>query len=59
MSDRFLKYLEREHERLEAALHEQRSRPIPDEAAMMRLKKQKLAIKDQIAQWQRDCSIAA
>jgi hypothetical protein len=32
---------------------------MPDEDAIARLKKQKLAVKDQIAQWQRDCSIAA
>lgn len=59
MSDRFLHYLEREHARLQAAIDEVRASRVPDEAAIARLKKQKLAVKDQIAQWQRDCSIAA
>ena len=59
MSDRFLAYLTREHDRLEAAIVDLRSRRLPDEAAIARLKKQKLAVKDQIAHWQRDCSVAA
>ncbi len=59
MSDRFLTYLKREHDRLEAVIKEQSSRLVPDTAAIARLKKQKLAVKDQIAQWQRDCSVAA
>jgi hypothetical protein len=59
MSERFLTYLKGEHDRLEAAIEEQRSRLFPDSAAIARLKKQKLAVKDQIAQWQRDSSVAA
>jgi hypothetical protein len=59
MSDRFLRYLEREHDRLEAAIDNLRSSRGSDDAAIARLKKQKLAVKDQIAQWQRDCSVAA
>jgi len=59
MSDRFLSYLKREHDRLETAISNMRSSRVPDEAAIARLKKQKLAVKDQIAQWQRDCAIAA
>jgi hypothetical protein len=59
MSEHFLNYLEREHKRLAAAIEDLRSRRSPDDAALARLKKQKLAVKDQIAQWQRDCSVAA
>ena len=59
MSDRFLSYLEREHARLEAAIDNLRSSRGSDDATIARLKKQKLAVKDQIAQWQRDCSVAA
>ncbi len=59
MSDRFLSYLEREHDRLETAIAELQSRRVPDTAAIARLKKQKLAVKDQLSQWQRDCSVAA
>jgi hypothetical protein len=58
MNDRFLNYLERERDRLEAAIHDLRSSRFPDDAAIARLKKQKLAVKDQIAQWER-CSVAA
>jgi len=48
---RFLTYLEREHARIEAAIA-QRSRALrPDEVEIARLKKLKLAIKDQIARW--------
>lgn len=59
MSERFLTYLEREHARLEAAIHDLRLSRFPDDAAIARLKKQKLAVRDQIAQWQRDCAVAA
>lgn len=59
MSERFLSYLKHEHERLEAAIDQLRSSRFPDDAAIARLKKQKLAVKDQIAHWQSDCSAAA
>ena len=59
MSDRFLCDLRREHDRLAAAIGDLRSSRFLDDAAIARLKKQKLAVKDQIAQWQRDCSVAA
>jgi hypothetical protein len=59
MSDRFLSYLKREHDRLEEAIDNLRSSQSSDDGTIGRLKKQKLAVKDQIAQWQRDCSVAA
>lgn len=59
MSEPFLTYLEREHERLKAEIERLSSSRLSDTAAISRLKKQKLAVKDQIAQWQRDCSAAA
>lgn len=59
MSKSFLTYLEREHDRLKAEIERLGSSRFPDAAAITRLKKQKLAVKDQIAQWQRDCSAAA
>nr|WP_047167242.1 YdcH family protein [Sphingomonas sp. Y57] len=55
MSDRFFRYLTREHARLEALIEEQRRRPLPDDMEIARLKKAKLAVKDQIACWQADC----
>ncbi|MBO9669827.1 MAG: YdcH family protein [Sphingobium sp.] len=59
MSENFLTYLKREHDRLEAEIEKLSSRRLPDTITIARLKKQKLAVKDQIAQWQRDCSVAA
>ena len=59
MSDRFLSYLKREHDRLEAAIEDLRSSRGSDDATIARLKKHKLAVKDQTAQRQRDCSVAA
>jgi len=56
MSDRFFRYLTREHARLERLLDEQRRRPLPDDAEIARLKKAKLMVKDQMARWQADCS---
>lgn len=50
--DYFLRYLEREHARLEAAIDEQLKRPWPDTAEIARLKKAKLLVKDQLAQWE-------
>jgi len=61
MSDRFFRYLTREHARLEALIEEQRHRPRPDDAEIARLKKAKLMVKDQMARWRADCgnSVAA
>ena len=51
MSDRFLSYLDREHARLERLIAEQLARPRPDDIEVARLKKAKLAVKDQIEAW--------
>jgi len=51
MSQMILRYLEREHARLEALISEQRRRPGPDEIEINRLKKAKLLVKDQMARW--------
>lgn len=48
MSDRFASYLKREHSRLETELQAALKSRFPDEEACVRLKKLKLAIKDQI-----------
>lgn len=52
MSNRFFAYLEREHARLERLIAEENRRPRPDDLELARLKKQKLLVRDQIAQWQ-------
>lgn len=49
MYDHYLIYLNREHARLEAEISNEESRPFPDTFAIARLKKLKLAVKDQIA----------
>lgn len=49
MSDYFLDYLQREHSRLDGEIQEEESRPLPDQLLIARLKKLKLAIKDQMA----------
>jgi hypothetical protein len=54
MSENHLAYLRREHARLEAEINREAHRPRPDELLIARLKKLKLAIKDQIASWQQD-----
>lgn len=54
MSDRFFRYLTREHARLERLLEEQRRRPFPDDVEIARLKKAKLMVKDQMARWRAD-----
>jgi hypothetical protein len=54
MSEHFLRYLEREHARLEAAIAEQQRRLWPDDAEIARLKKAKLLVKDQLAHWQNE-----
>jgi hypothetical protein len=48
MSDKFASYLKREHGRLETELQAVLSSRFPDEADCARLKKLKLALKDQI-----------
>jgi hypothetical protein len=48
MSDYFLNYLQREHARLDGEIREEESRPLPDQMLVARLKKLKLAIKDQM-----------
>jgi len=48
VSQHYRCYLEREHERLERALERERSRPQPDQLALARLKKLKLAVRDQL-----------
>lgn len=54
MSEQFLRYLDREHARLEAAIAAELARPRPDTTEVMRLKKAKLVVKDQLARWQHD-----
>jgi hypothetical protein len=49
MSDRFVEYLEREHARLESELARASRQMVPDQMLIARLKKLKLAVKDQIA----------
>lgn len=48
MSDRYIDYLKREHARLERELDCARRQTVPDHMMIARLKKLKLAIKDQI-----------
>ncbi|MGE0774583.1 MAG: YdcH family protein [Sphingomonadaceae bacterium] len=49
MSDKFVAYLRKEHQRLEDQLAAALKDPFPDQLLIARLKKLKLAIKDQIA----------
>ncbi len=51
MSNRFFDYLEREHARLERLIAEESRRLRPNDIEIRRLKKAKLLVKDQIAQW--------
>jgi Protein of unknown function (DUF465). len=48
MSDKFIDYLKREHARLESELDRATKQVMPDKMTVARLKKLKLAIKDQI-----------
>ncbi len=48
MTDRYLEYLSREHARLEYEIRLESKRPRPDEVLIARLKKLKLALKDQM-----------
>lgn len=54
MSERYLHYLQREHARLEDAIDRERQRPLPDQLQLARLKKLKLAVRDQIAEIEAD-----
>jgi hypothetical protein len=49
MNDHYLRYLEREHARLEAEIREEEHRPFPRHFLIGRLKKLKLAVRDQMA----------
>jgi hypothetical protein len=49
MSNRFIEYLKREHARLERELESASSQRFPDQVQLARLKKLKLAVRDQIA----------
>ncbi|MBX7501865.1 DUF465 domain-containing protein [Qipengyuania sp. YG27] len=51
MADRYLEYLSREHARLEDKIRQESKRPRPDEVLIARLKKLKLALKDQMQSW--------
>lgn len=51
MTDRYLEYLSREHARLEDEIRLESKRPRPDEVLIARLKKLKLALKDQMQTW--------
>ena len=48
MSDKYIDYLKREHARLESELERANRMVVPDQMTIARLKKLKLAIKDQI-----------
>ena len=48
---RHIHYLRREHARLEAEIDREARQRVPDEVLIARLKKLKLAVKDQIAAW--------
>jgi hypothetical protein len=54
MSQKYLDYLNREHARLEQEIEVLMKRRLPDEIGIARLKKLKLAVKDQIAHIQSD-----
>jgi hypothetical protein len=54
MTDRYLDYLSREHARLEDEIRLESKRPRPDEVLLARLKKLKLALKDQMQRWASD-----
>jgi hypothetical protein len=49
-SDYFLAYLQREHARLDGEVRVEERRPLPDQLLVARLKKLKLAIRDQMAE---------
>jgi hypothetical protein len=49
MSDKFISYLQTEHQRLEREIEDELKQLRPDDILLARLKKLKLVIKDQIA----------
>lgn len=49
MSDEFIDYLKREHQRLEREIEAELGQVRPDDVLLARLKKLKLVLKDQIA----------
>ncbi len=49
MNTYYLKRLQTFHSRLESAVREELSRPRPDDARLLTLKRQKLAVKDRLA----------
>lgn len=51
MADRYLTYLSREHARIDNEILQESKQPQPDEVQIARLKKLKLAIKDQMEAW--------
>jgi hypothetical protein len=54
MSPKLSDYLHREHARLEREIEVLMQQRLPDQVGIARLKKLKLAVKDQIAQMQGD-----
>ncbi|CDO38773.1 MULTISPECIES: DUF465 domain-containing protein [Novosphingobium] len=54
MTNRYMEYLSREHARLEDEIRMESKRPRPDEVLIARLKKLKLALKDQMQSWASD-----
>lgn len=54
MSDYLLNYLKREHARLEGELAREEAKFLPDQIQVQRLKKLKLAVKDRIAQVEKE-----
>lgn len=54
MTEKYLEYLSREHARLENEIRLESKRPRPDEVLIARLKKLKLALKDQMRSWASD-----
>ncbi|AXB80088.1 YdcH family protein [Novosphingobium sp. P6W] len=54
MTDRNMSYLSREHARLEDQIRKERKQRLPDEVQIARLKKLKLAVKDQMQAWARE-----
>ncbi len=51
MNNRFFSYLEREHARLDSAIQQEQAKLRPDDVELARLKKLKLAVKDQMTSW--------
>ena len=52
MSDKFVAYLKKEHQRLEREIEATLKTLRPDDLLLARLKKLKLAIKDEIARYE-------